>query len=357
MDAHAAPASDRDPAMTPGALPGLPSLSLRRLTEFDAMCCRAENLSEMTVRQTALALGHLERFLCQRGLSALVDDIGAPEMRAFILYLQERPRFEGHPLIRAPSGRLSPHAVNCYLRAIRAAWNRWRREGLVEHSPFGVVRIPRVPLKVMPALSVAQLQAFFNAIDTRTPEGFRDYAMFAFFLDTTDRLGEVIGLETEDVDIQAGRAKVLGKGRRERYVFFGATVRKLLWKYVNRYRPEPQLPRYDKLFLTYDGRPLTKNRVEARVKKYVLKAGITGVRVSPHTLRHTAITTLVRNGCDIFSVQAIAGHSSINTTRGYVNLNTDDVQAAHRRYSPMDNLGAAAKAGPARGAGRQGKPR
>lgn len=341
---------------TPVVVPGLRLLSLHQLIEYDAMCCRAQNMSEKTISLTALALGRLERFLEHKGLSMRVDDIGPQEIRALILHLQQSPRFKLHPYVKQQPGTLlTSHCVNTYLRAIRAAWNRWKAEGLVESSPFEVVRLPRVTRKVMPTLSPAQLKAFFGAIDTKTPEGLRDYVLLNFYLDTTCRLSEVTNLEMENLDIQARRAKVMGKGRRERFVFFGTNVQKALWKYVSRYRPEPQLPVFRNVFLTHDGRPLSKNRVEAIVKKYALKANITGVRISPHTLRHTACLMWIKNGGDLFSLQAMTGHSSIETTRGYVNLDTEDVQQAHRRYSPVDYLQfAKQEKGPARPSNKYG---
>ena len=169
-------------------------------------------------------------------------------------------------------------------------------------------------------------------------QGVRDLALISFYLDTACRHSEDANLQMEDLDIQAGRAKVVGKGQRERYVFFGINVRKTLWKYVKTSRPEPESPFFNNVFLTHDGRPLGKKRVEAIVKKYGQKAGITGVRLSPHTLRHTACVMYVRNRGDLFSLQALTGHSSLTVLRNYVNLDDADLQAAHTRYSPIDNL-------------------
>ena len=317
---------------------GLEPPDLKQLIDFDAICLRAENKSDKTVDLTALALRRLRQFLEEKGLSTRADDIGARELRAFILELRHSPRFIRHPYVKKQPTILSPHAVNTYLRAIRAAWNRWLAEGLVLHTPFEHVRLPGVPRKVMPTFTDAQLDAILQAINTKTPVGFRDYILIKTYLDTICRLSEITSVQIPDLDLNARRIKVMGKGRRERYVYFGVKVQKLLWKYVNVYRPAPQLPTHDNLFLTHDGRPLSKNRVEAIVKKYATRAGITGVRLSPHTLRHTACLMYVRNGGDLFSLQAITGHSSLNVLRNYVNLNSDDVQVAHRKYSPIDNL-------------------
>jgi len=98
------------------------------------------------------------------------------------------------------------------------------------------------------------------------------------------------------------------------------------------------LPQNEYVFLTREGRPLTNSRVQALMKRYGRKAGITGVRCSPHTLRHTACLMWIRNGGDVFSLQRITGHSSLEVLKGYVNLAQSDVGTAHRRYSPVDNM-------------------
>jgi integrase/recombinase XerD len=92
------------------------------------------------------------------------------------------------------------------------------------------------------------------------------------------------------------------------------------------------------LFLTADGTPMTKNRIEFILNTYGKRAGISGVRVSPHTFRHTGAVAFLRNGGDLFTLQRIMGHSSLEILRGYVNLNQDDLKRIHEKASPLDNL-------------------
>ena len=94
----------------------------------------------------------------------------------------------------------------------------------------------------------------------------------------------------------------------------------------------------DHLFLTMAGRPMSVNRVEAIIEKCGRKAGIEGVRCSPHTFRHTFAISYLRNGADVFTLQRILGHSSLDMVRNYVNLAETDVKACHRRCSPADNM-------------------
>lgn len=211
-------------------------------------------------------------------------------------------------------------------------------EGLVASSPFDKVRVPKASKKLVPILSPEQIGALLGAIDTSTSTGFRDSLLIQLYIDTACRLGEITGLKMEDVDLKGQCLKVKGKGGRERIVPFGVTVTKLLWKYLNIHRPEPILSHHDYVFLNKEGRSLTNNRVEAMMKRYGEKAGITRVRCSPHTLRHTACLMWIRSGGDIFSLQRITGHSSLEVLKGYVNLAQSDVETAHRRHSPVDNL-------------------
>jgi integrase/recombinase XerD len=200
------------------------------------------------------------------------------------------------------------------------------------------MKIPKAPKKIIPTFGEEQLRQIFAAIDTTSPTGWRDYAIILTLLDTGIRCSELTHLKLTEVNLTSRLLKVWGKGSKERLVPIGAKVQKALWKYSARYRPEPATPRYEQIFLTRDGRPLTKDRLEALVERYGKKAGITGVRVSPHTFRHTMAVTFLRNGGDVFSLQRILGHSQLEVVRGYVNLAQADISRVHRRNSPVDNL-------------------
>jgi integrase/recombinase XerD len=165
------------------------------------------------------------------------------------------------------------------------------------------------------------------------------------FLDTGIRVSELADLTLENVNLDHMQLKVYGKGSKERTVPIGVRVQRAIWKYLQQYRPDPASPRFTTLFLTKDGKPVTKGRIETQIKRYEERAGITGVRCSPHTFRHTFATSYLRNGGNVFSLQRILGHSSLETTMVYINLAQTDVQDAHRRYSPADNIDLTRKAG------------
>jgi integrase/recombinase XerD len=317
---------------------------LSTLTPGYQLYARSEGRSPRTIEILTSSIASLESFLDSQGVPPNTATIGPAEMRAFILYLQEKRCYSQHPYAPPQTRRLSAHTLNCYMRSIRAFWSWLVHEGIVDQNPFDVVKVPKAPVKLMPTFSNLQIRAFLDAIDTRTPEGFRDYAIILTLLDTGVRVSELTGLRMRDTRLDEGTLRVLGKGNKERLVPVGRGLKRLLWRYISGLHPQPALVGLDLVFLTVDGRPLTKNRVEAMMKKYGARARLEGVRYSPHTLRHTAAVSFLRNGGGAFSLQHVTGHSSLEVLRGYVNLVESDVRAAHRRYSPVDNL----KMGPSR---------
>ncbi len=208
----------------------------------------------------------------------------------------------------------------------------------MQQNPFVRVKIPKPPRKVIPTFSDLQLHQLFGAIKTSTPEGYRDYAIILTLLDTGLRVSELCSLRLKDLWLEDGMVKVMGKGNKERLIPIGKHVQRFLWRYINGWRPEPANGNLDFLFLTRDGRPLTKDRVEKMMARYGKKSEIAGIRCSPHTLRHTAAVRFLRNGGDVFCLQRMLGHSSLEMTRHYCELADIDVKRAHITASPVDNL-------------------
>jgi integrase/recombinase XerD len=312
---------------------------LEKLVEGYRLSALSEGKSGNTIAIVEASVRYLGEFLSANDYSTDVTRIGAKELREFVVYLRERHRFANHRFTKPQLGCLSGHTVNGYLRALQAFWSWMESEGIIDDNPFDRLRIPKAPKKIIPIFTEEQLRQLFAVTDTTSAVGYCDYVIILTLFDTGICCSELIGLRLTDVNLESRLLKVWGKGSKERMVPIGAKVQKALWKYLARYRPEPATLHYDKLFLTRDGRPLTKDRLEAIVERHGKRAGIIGVRVSPHTFRHTMAVTFLRNGGDVFSLQRILGHSQLEVLRGYVNLALSDISRAHGRNSPADNLG------------------
>lgn len=302
------------------------------------LCIRTEGKSENTSRIYETALEKFSRFLITNGYSQDVTELGSHDIRAYIAYLQQSNTFEQHPYTKPQEKQLSGHAINCYLRALRAFWSWLVREEVIVSNPFNKVILPKPPKKVIATFSEAQIQALLKKVDMVTPAGFRDWTMIVMLLDSGLRASELTGLPMPDVNLEEGLVKVRGKGDKERMVPIGTKVQKAIWKYIHRYRPSPLNQLHPTLFLTKSGRSISVNRLQTIIEIYTKKAGITGVRCSPHTFRHTFAINYLRNGGDVFSLQRILGHSSLEIVRMYVNLAEADIKECHRKFSPADNM-------------------
>ena len=320
------------------AAPATSATDLERLLQGYRLFAKTEGKSERTIAIVVSSVTYLERFLSSEGLARDAALIGPSQIRAFILHLQCKKCFSYHRFTKPQEKGLSGHTINCYLRSIRSFWSWLVREELVEASPFARVRIPKCPRKVIPTFSNDQIGQLLATMDTSTPEGCRDQAIILTLLDTALRVSELAGTTLDDLRLEEGTIKVLGKGNKERLVPIGKKVQRALWHYISRYRPEPEQPKCKLLFLTREGMPLTKDRIEKMMAGYGRRAAIKGVRCSPHTLRHTAAISFLRNGGNVFSLQRLLGHSSLEMTRRYCEVADVDVKNAHITASPVDNL-------------------
>jgi integrase/recombinase XerD len=320
-------------------LPGKKSRTdLGNLIGGYGLCARAEGKSLNYISLVTASVRFFIRYLEENGLPRDASRINARHIRGFVLHLKSANRFSEHPFARPQNTGLTGHTINTYMRSLRAFWSWLLSEGIIDYSPFSNLRIPRAPKKVIPTFSDEQIKALLAAIDPSSPEGFRNHTIVLMLLDTMIRVSELTGCRKEDLNLEGRCLKVTGKGDRERIVPFGRMLQKALWRYITLYRHEPLIPRQDMLFLTADGTPMTKNRIEFILNTYGKRAGISGVRVSPHTFRHTGAVAFLRNGGDLFTLQRIMGHSSLEILRGYVNLNQDDLNRIHEKASPLDNL-------------------
>lgn len=172
------------------------------------------------------------------------------------------------------------------------------------------------------------------AARSRTPE--RDLAIILFMVDTGLRVSEVAGLSVRDIDLEAGRCRVLGKGAKERVVPVGRRTRSVLRQSLAlRSAVAADAP----LFVGPTGHGLSTVGLQNLVRRLAARGSLV-VRCSLHVLRHTFARTFLPNGGDVFSLQRILGHSpaSLEITRRYVLLLDDDLRETHRRASPVDHL-------------------
>ena len=209
------------------------------------------------------------------------------------------------------------------------------QNGVAEVNPAAFLETPRQVRKLPEVLTLAEVEAILKQPDVETPAGIRDRAMLEVLYAAGLRVSELIALTQENVFLDDGIIRVLGKGNKERLVPIGRPARHWLTLYLARVRP--QLSRgvmsRSQVFLNRAGKPLSRMGVWKILQKYVQAAHIER-RVYPHIFRHTFATHLLENGADLRAVQELLGHADISTTQIYTHVNRRYLHEMYRRFHP-----------------------
>jgi len=234
---------------------------------------------------------------------------------------------------------LSTATIQAYIRVLKAFFSWATREEYLKSNPMTVIPMPKSATKIINTFTDEQVAKLTDVCLRSAVNGHRDLTILLLFLDSGLRVSELVAIELDNVNLHEGHIIIhQAKGQKERIIPVGSIVQKSLWKYINQYRPRPLTDNITRLFLSNSGLPLTRNGIQQMMRRLARRAGITGVRCSPHTLRHTFSKRYLTNGGDIFSLQRILGHSSLASVRIYLNLSACDIKKQHQRFSPVDNL-------------------
>jgi site-specific recombinase XerD len=251
-------------------------------------------------------------------------------------------KYRDHPLIKPKSGKLSIYYIHGCGRAVRSFFSWVNEEGCLEDNIMGRLKLPALPKTLPEPLSEEEISRVLAICLDHTVESLRNFAIMMLFLDTGLRLSELVNLRLSKINFAIGEMTILGKGNKERKVPIGSQTKKALIGYLSKGRPEPENPLdEDTVFLNCDRHPITQTVVEKVFQRVKRAANLPNFH--PHICRHTFAVRYLMNGGDVFSLQKILGHSSLDMTRKYVNLASGDVKEKHRQFSPMDNLNFRAK--------------
>lgn len=218
--------------------------------------------------------------------------------------------------------------TNSYIRGLNSYFT-WLHEN--NHTPEKLrlqpLKAPQTVLKVFSDSQVKSLLSF----KPRTFHQHRVYAMLCIAVDTGCRIDELISLEKSAIDLDNLLITVKGKGQKERKVPISLEARKVLYKFITKHD-------FDFAFPTKHGGKVYYRSALDQLKKLCKKQGVNGVRTSWHTLRHGFAINHVRQGGDVFSLQRMMGHSSLEITRRYVNMNEEDLKLVHKKTSMLSRL-------------------
>ena len=228
---------------------------------------------------------------------------------------------------------ISPSARARKLSAIKSFYKYLTvRTKQIAENPVADMEYPKLRKSLPKYLTMEQSAALLQAVSG--PNEKRDYAILMLFLNCGIRRSELVGLNLTDV--YEDRIRVVGKGNKERFVYFGSSCRKAIDAYLPE-RNKKFLSDNRALFGSRDNNRISVTAVHRLVKKALLQAGLDPDQFSAHKLRHTAATMMLSGGVDVKTVQEVLGHENLNTTQIYTHIENTELKIA-AEANPLSKL-------------------
>ncbi len=282
-------------------------------------------MSANTLASYRRDLRRYDDFLSSSGVESL-DRVTADTISAFLMRLREGDA--DHPPLSASSAART-------VVAVRGLHKFCLREGITASDPAAAVRPPAPPKRLPKALSVDEVERVLAQGKDPSVLDLRDAALLEFLYGTGARISEAVGLDVDELDLESGAVRLLGKGSKERIVPVGSYARSAVSAYLVRGRPE--LIRRGRgtpaLFLNARGSRLSRQSAWTVLRRAAERAGI-AKEISPHTLRHSFATHLLDGGADVRVVQELLGHASVTTTQIYTLVTVDKLREVYAASHP-----------------------
>lgn len=272
--------------------------------------------SPKTQKHYFRCLGLFERF--QSPKNPYISAVSVSDCKAYYIHLSNR--------------NVSSVTVQTYIRALRAFLSWCYLEGYISENIPKKFRLPKAQKKKIDILTDSEVEQLFRCLSGRDFISIRNYCIVALMIDSGLRLNEVVTIRRDKIHIAEGYAIVNGKGNKERFVPLGLNSKRALLRYCaivpNREKETP-------LFVKDTLIPIKESTVKQLFRKLKSRSGIP--RLHPHLLRHTFATRYIERGGDIYSLQSILGHTSLEMVKKYVHLIPSKTVVNFAVLSPLDN--------------------
>jgi len=290
--------------------------------------------AEVAKNQSQKTLENYRHYL-QRFQNWLQKDISSEEINLilvdeFRVYLHRLRDDQGDPL-------LSIKTQNYHIIALRAFLKYLIKNDIPSLSPEKI-DLAKIPERSVEYLEREELERLFQIVDVTSIQGLRNFAIMKTLYCTGLRVSELVNLNCDEVDLERREFMVRGKGKKLRIVFLSFDAVEAIEQYL-----EVRKDDFKPLFLNHkrpksrvglsqdESRRITPTMVQFMIRNYGKKAGLIKA-VTPHKLRHSFATELLKNGADIRSVQEMLGHSSITTTQIYTHLTNKRLREVHEKF-------------------------
>lgn len=221
-----------------------------------------------------------------------------------------------------------------HVSTLKSFFKFLQSENIISENPMTLISNPKKEKKLPSYLSASDLETFLELPDKETKLGIRDRLILELLYSTGIRVSELTNIKLKDIKESQKQIKILGKGSKERYVYYGKTCQEKLDQYLIRSRPIlVKGKEREELILDCKGEPLTDRGVRDIINRITKKAG-SKYHIYPHMLRHTFATDMLNHGADLKSVQTLLGHENISTTGIYTHVSNQRLREVYRKSHP-----------------------
>ncbi|MFD1705872.1 tyrosine recombinase XerC [Siminovitchia sediminis] len=220
------------------------------------------------------------------------------------------------------------------ISSLRSFFKFLLREKVVHDNPFALVIQPKKGRKLPSFLYEEEMNQLFASCDTSTPLGLRNLALMELLYATGIRVSECANIQINDLDLELSTLLVKGKGRKERYVPFGAFAAESIESYLGHARGKLiGSSEHPYVFVNARGGPLTARGIRYILNDIMNKASMSG-KIHPHMFRHSFATHMLNNGADMRTVQELLGHSHLSSTQVYTHVTKDHLRKTYMNSHP-----------------------
>ena len=292
------------------------------LNEFKNYLKLERSLSKNSIDAYLLDIRKLTSFISENHSTSLsIENINVSIIESFIKYLFK--------------SECSTYSQARTVSGLKSFFNYLLLEEKIDINPMELIDAPKLVRKLPETLSIQEIETIIDAIDLDNKEGMRNKAILETLYSCGLRVSELVNLKVQNLFLDIGFIKVLGKGLKERLVPIGTKAAECISLYMKVYRTNINISEGFEgyLFINRRGKNLTRNMIFIIVKDLAKKAGL-NKNISPHTFRHSFATHLIEGGADLRAVQEMLGHESITTTEIYTHLNKDYLKEVVNKFHP-----------------------
>lgn len=290
------------------------------ITDFQFFLKIERGLSQNTIDSYSRDLKKLSLFLEENNINFSPISINEKTIQQFIYQVAKK---------------VTPRSQARIISGLRSFFDYLIFEEYRKTNPTDLIEAPKIGRKLPDTLSESEINQLINSIDLSQSQGERNRAIIETMYSCGLRVSEIVSLKISDLFFEEGFIRVIGKGDKQRFVPIHITSQEYIVSYCKLYRNKlkPQKGSEDIVFLNRCGKKLTRQMIFIILKELAIKITLSK-KISPHTLRHSFATHLLKNGADLSAIQQMLGHESITTTEIYVHLDKSYLKEVVETFHP-----------------------